>query len=625
VIVARAALLAALFALSGCQCASDGPAERVALLVGVDTQADPGITPLPGAAHDVALMKALLIERFGFSRWDIQTLTGEDATAEGIRQAFRRQLIERAGPGTVAVFHFSGHGRLVHDASGDEPDGSDEAIVPYDARTGFEGAATGDGVGILDDEIGTWLDALVATGASPTLIFDSCYSGSPARGDGVVVRSAPPVGLTRGRVAGGRGGPDRLDGAFVVVSAAQSYQEAGEAIDEAGHPVGLFTWALVKTLSRLEGPTTWRTIGPVLAREVGLRKSSQTPRIDGRHRDRMIFGLDADPPPPGALAVGVDDAQLIMAGGSLHGVTAASTWTLLRPGGSAAAAPVADVIELGPLSARLGPPRNPQSGATRVVESLPPGTLAVERSRVLRADAPRIAVPTDRPQISAALERMGIEAVEAFAPLRLVIDAEQARFEWLDGRPLGFAQPAEPAALSQTAWRLTHWLRLARLEGGHPAKVRMHLRGARPSADGMLRVRPGDTVQLAVDNQEPYRAWFATLLDLSDDGTITQLWPEPGADSRLSAERGFTAPAEGALTITIPPGRARTVDVLKLILTAEKVDFSPLVRGAADAGGHALVRWLSATRGSSAGTLRQSDWAVQTLWVETCETENCQP
>ncbi len=621
---AQLALLALLASLAGCRCQSDAPAERVALLIGVDRQADPGIAPLPGAANDVALMRRLLIDRFGFSFWDITTLTGEDATAAGIREAVQTRLIERAGPGTVAVLHFSGHGRPVSDTSGDEPDGNDEAIVPYDARSGFEGAE-GDAVGILDDEIGEWLDALVDRGATVTFIFDSCYSGSPARDDSGVVRAAPPIGGARSAGVDDGQMADR-SGRFVVVSAAQSDQTAGEAVDDRGNAVGLFTWALVKTLRQPNAPTTWRAVAPVLAREIGLRNRSQVPELAGEAIDQQVFGLDAAPMPPGALSLRTEEGRLLLEGGALHGVTAGSTWAIVRPQSDEADAPLAEVREVGAVTARLAPPRHPESGAELELGPLPAGTWAVERSRVLRADPPRVAIGVDvDPQIADALGAIGIEPVTVFAPLRLVVEGAEAHFRWLDGRPLGAPMPAEPAAIAQAAWRLTHWLRLARLDGGYPANAGFELQGARRGPRGTWRVHPDDAVRLAIENREQYRKWHVTVLDLSDDGSITRLWPPVGGEQRLDPGRGVVVPERGGLTIAFPPGRKHTVDVLKLVLTAERVDFTPLVRGNADAGGHPLVRWLSATRGSTTGTLRPSQWAISTLWVETCAPEDCPP
>lgn len=616
---ALAVLAAALAApLCGCRCSpATGKAERVALLVGVDRQADPGITPLPGAANDVELMADLLVDRFDFPRRDVLILTGAEATAEGIRRAFRQHLVERSRPGTVAVFHFSGHGRRVQDTSGDEPDGYDEAIVPYDAGSSLSDA------GILDDEIGEWLDALVATGASPTLIFDSCHSGTAARDDGVIVRAAPPVGGARGGgVADDGPALDTRGDGFVVVSAALSHQTAAEAVADGETPVGAFTWALVNTLEELDHRATWRTVGEAVAWKIATHVRAQTPQVDGTDIDRVVFGLSSDPPPPGSLAVHVDEHGLRLAGGALHGVVAGSTWAVHRPGADGPP-PLADVIELGPVAARLGSPRDAKSGHALRIEALPPGTRAVEHARALRPDAPRVAVGDAAPQIRQALERLGLDTRADSAPLRLRIADRRARFEWLDGQPLGLPGPIEPAAISQAAWRLSHWLRLAQLDGGHPAQVDLELSGAERLGERRLRVRPGDRVQIAVQSREPMRAWYVTLLDLSDDGTITRLWPPPGVDHRLSPDTRFTVPADGHLDIVMPPGRERSIDVLKLILTSTEVDFGPLVRGEADAAGHPLVRWLSATRGAAAGTLQRSEWAVQTLRVETCLPSAC--
>ena len=76
--------------------------------------------------------------------------------------------------------HFSGHGQQVTDVSGDEPDGLDEALIPYDAaieygRNGYKGQNH-----ILDDELGVWLEALrESVGPKGVIVvaLDACHSG----------------------------------------------------------------------------------------------------------------------------------------------------------------------------------------------------------------------------------------------------------------------------------------------------------------------------------------------------------------------------------------------------------------------------------------------------------------
>ena len=82
--------------------------------------------------------------------------------------------------------HFSGHGQQVTDVSGDEPDGLDEALIPYDAaieygRNGYKGQNH-----ILDDELGVWLEALrESVGPKGVIVvaLDACHSGDATRGE----------------------------------------------------------------------------------------------------------------------------------------------------------------------------------------------------------------------------------------------------------------------------------------------------------------------------------------------------------------------------------------------------------------------------------------------------------
>ncbi|MBK7408892.1 MAG: caspase family protein [Saprospirales bacterium] len=93
----------------------------------------------------------------------------------------------KAQKGSLAVFHFSGHGQQVRDDDGDELDGFDEAIVPYDSPLQFrERVYEGENL-IRDEELGRLLDQvrrkLGKRGHLLTLL-DSCHSGTGTRGMG---------------------------------------------------------------------------------------------------------------------------------------------------------------------------------------------------------------------------------------------------------------------------------------------------------------------------------------------------------------------------------------------------------------------------------------------------------
>lgn len=80
--------------------------------------------------------------------------------------------IGAATSGDLVVITFSGHGTYVPDLDGDELDGLDEALCPYDLQTS--------GAALTDDEIRVLFDAR-APGVQLVLISDSCHSGTVTR------------------------------------------------------------------------------------------------------------------------------------------------------------------------------------------------------------------------------------------------------------------------------------------------------------------------------------------------------------------------------------------------------------------------------------------------------------
>jgi hypothetical protein len=137
-----------------------------------------GINDYPGTQSDLsgcvndAHDWAGVLEARDFS---VTHLLDDQATKVNMVNAIRTQ-IEATQPGDSVVITYSGHGTFVPDTSGDEPDGRDEGLCPYDIRQGQV---------LLDDEIHALFAARPA-GVRVVLISDSCHSGS-------VIRWAAPV------------------------------------------------------------------------------------------------------------------------------------------------------------------------------------------------------------------------------------------------------------------------------------------------------------------------------------------------------------------------------------------------------------------------------------------------
>ena len=153
-----------------------------ALLIGINKYQE--LPWLSGSKNDVAVMRELLIRRYGFSESNIRTLLDEQATRSAILDAMEN-LVASAKPQDVVFVHYSGHGSQVDDLDGDEPDSLDETICPHDART--ENVAD-----ITDDELGRIFGRLKV--ASAVVVLDSCHSGTALRSapSDIRSRSVPP-------------------------------------------------------------------------------------------------------------------------------------------------------------------------------------------------------------------------------------------------------------------------------------------------------------------------------------------------------------------------------------------------------------------------------------------------
>jgi hypothetical protein len=152
---------------------------KLALLVGINKYAS---QPLEGCVNDMELQRQLLIHRFGFNPKDIYTLTDEQATRQGILEAFKEHLIRQAKPGDVVVYHYSGHGSRVLDP--------DPIVIEPGSKNGLNGtfvpinsSLPSEQGGVVEDIMGHTLFLLMLALKTEnfTAVLDSCYSGGATR------------------------------------------------------------------------------------------------------------------------------------------------------------------------------------------------------------------------------------------------------------------------------------------------------------------------------------------------------------------------------------------------------------------------------------------------------------
>lgn len=139
---------------------------KSALCIGINNY--PGThMDLQGCVNDANDWAAELAARgFGVTKL-LDAQATKAAMVDGIET-----LIGGAVSGDLVVITYSGHGTYVPDLNGDEIDGLDEGLCPYDLQTGGEA--------LLDDEIHELFNARKA-GVRLVLISDSCHSGTVTR------------------------------------------------------------------------------------------------------------------------------------------------------------------------------------------------------------------------------------------------------------------------------------------------------------------------------------------------------------------------------------------------------------------------------------------------------------
>jgi hypothetical protein len=151
-----------------------------ALCIGINDYPGTG-SDLAGCVNDAHDWAAALRAR-GF---EVGRLLDRQATGAAIRRAIGA-LVSGAARGDTVLIQFSGHGSFVPDVDGDEPDGTDECICPWDV------SAKGP---ITDDELFELYSAR-ERGVKVIAISDSCHSGTVARF--APITTPPPARGRRG-------------------------------------------------------------------------------------------------------------------------------------------------------------------------------------------------------------------------------------------------------------------------------------------------------------------------------------------------------------------------------------------------------------------------------------------
>lgn len=172
--------------------------ESRALLIGIENYPKDSGWQTICAHNDLACIRSALINN-GFLSENIMELRDEKATLFNIRRSLH-SLSKKAQKGDNIIIFFSCHGQLITDINGDEEDGFDEALIPYDAcseygRNGYKGEKH-----LIDDEVNSLLAEIhnsVGEKGHLLALFDSCHSGDVDRAPNQLIRSGNYRGIDK--------------------------------------------------------------------------------------------------------------------------------------------------------------------------------------------------------------------------------------------------------------------------------------------------------------------------------------------------------------------------------------------------------------------------------------------
>jgi metacaspase-1 len=579
-------VLMALFGLESGRAAAPHLARRV-LLVGVGgyNRGESKRWPNLHGVEDVRAMRAVLQSGYGFPPAGILSLTEEKATRAGILTAFRSHLIEPAQPGDVVVFQFCGHGHQVPDDNGDELDGLDETLVPYDydARKPEQNEIRDDLLGNLLAELRQKMLAEGRIRGNITVILDCCHAGAGTRGGRLVSRGRPwdetdgPLPPPRPEAK-----PDSASGLlavgeaaardYVVLAACRSDQVANDGTLENGRPMGVFTRFLTEALGqaalRQEPLTYQQLLEQVGTRVTGATSTGQQPQCEG-NVDQYLFAETTRPNRPYPLVISTKGDELTLSVGGLHGTTPGSRYALYPAGADPRSGePVAqaEIVEVSLMTsqARLMPPfRGGKVPPARLQTARAVETAHAYGYRPLRVFLEPGMPAALLPAGLALLTRQGVTAADYDVRVRLRdggYEVERKTGAIAARIPSGkdAAAGLEDALRGEWRWQFLAGLKNdlsgaevkleARIvpvdvEKDETGKLARKVSGDRtdwkPSDGNTLVFHDDDFVQVELRNRSPFPVWPA-IVELQPDGSIAPIYP-----SRRDGIAGQPVPADG--------------------------------------------------------------------------------
>lgn len=509
------------------------------------------------AATDAAALTTGLLKQ-GFARENITLVSDSQATFQGMLDAFHAFGLT-VNPGDHLLVHFSGHGQQIADQNGDEADGYDEALIPWDAGKYYiKGQYEGERH-LRDDTLQVLLSMLQHK-AGPTgsvlVLVDACHSGTATRGQGIVRGSDTPFNNS----AEMRSSPSSEDtelgfvpsgtetAPLTVISASAAGQNNYEYSLPDGTSMGSLTWAFCRALEQAEGDRLCRQVYQQIRHSFASAHPWQQPQAEGSLDAQLFGGLIPEPVIGYSVTGTTADSLIIVEAGSLHGLSEGSRVAffvpnLINPLENITLAE-GTVVAAAPFIAMV----MPDSGTVMPADSLP---LTLCMSTRKSYDGMGAGLYSEN--LPEALDTLlsGLPGQHPFIRFEETPAAAIARFDSLTGTLYLMTAPGTilltmPDALkikpeilrNAVTERLWMYARALFLRGYEEhtdqAGILLEISDNRgypvslPADESLQVVHQGDTLRVKITNTGENPFWF-NLLDIQPDNYVNILIPGPMA------------------------------------------------------------------------------------------------
>ncbi|HNN31345.1 MAG TPA: caspase family protein, partial [Chitinophagaceae bacterium] len=283
--------------------------KKVALIIAIgDYSEAPGWRNL-SSMNDVRYVKQALL-KVGFATNNIDTLINKDATKQGMIKALD-DLYNKVGEGDIVYFQFSGHGQQIQDDNGDELDGYDEALIPYDASAMYDPVTYSGDKHFRDDLLGEKLNKIrkkIGPKGSLVVLVDACHSGTATRDAGIKRGMEKPfltdpkyvpnikINLNKEGEHGLLEGFTNGMGNMIVFSASSPNQPNYEMKDNNNNGVGSLSYAFAKSIAELPAESSYRVLFHKMKAIIQGDIPNQIPMVEG-DLDLEVFGGKYIPKP----------------------------------------------------------------------------------------------------------------------------------------------------------------------------------------------------------------------------------------------------------------------------------------------------------------------------------------